>query len=112
MRAGGGIAHRLGLSDSILVFSQHAAFLGAGGVTDGITRLRRLQPERKVAVEVSTRQDALLAARAGADVIQVEKLAPAEFGEIVTEYRSLALAAPPLLAATGGVDETTRGRAS
>lgn len=94
-RAGGGIAHGLALSDSILVFAQHAAFLGAGGLTDAITRLRRLQPERKVAVEVSNRQGA------GAYVIQVEMLAPVEFAEIVTACRSLALAAPPLLAATG-----------
>jgi molybdenum transport protein len=107
VRAGGGVAHRLGLSDTLLVFAQHAAFLGAGGLPEAVARLRARQPEKKVVVEVSSLAEALAAARAGADVVQVEKLPPEPFGEVVAACHALARA--PLVAATGGVDETNAG---
>ena len=103
VRAGGGIAHRLGLSDSILVFQQHAAFLEEG-VPGAIERMRRTQPERKIAVEVSSVDEAVAAARAGAHLVQVEKVGPREFAEVVRACRMHE--APPLVAATGGVDES------
>jgi len=104
VRAGGGIAHRLGLSDSILLFAEHAAFLGEGGLSAAIARLRARQPERKVVVEVSSLAEAVAAARAGADVVQVEKLPPPAFAEVAAACRAAAGAAR--LAATGGVDES------
>ena len=99
VRAGGGIAHRLGLSDSILIFAQHAVFLGAGGLREAVARVRMREPERKVVVEVANLDDALEAVRAGADVIQVEKLAPDAFAKVVQACPGV------LVAATGGIDE-------
>ena len=42
--AGGCIAHRLGLSDSVLVFAQHRAFLGRTPPHLWVTALRAAQP--------------------------------------------------------------------
>ena len=100
VRAGGGIAHRLGLSDSILIFAQHRVFLGADGLQEAAARIRRREPERKVVVEVSNLDDALEAVRSGADVIQVEKLAPDAFAKVV------AACPGTIVAATGGIDES------
>jgi molybdenum transport protein len=107
VRAGGGIAHRLGLSDSILLFAQHTVFLAAGGLPGAIARIHQREPEKKVIVEVASLEEALAAASAGADVIQVEKLTPGAFGEVVAMCRSTA--GSPRVAATGGVDETNAG---
>lgn len=104
VRAGGGVAHRLGLSDSLLVFAQHTGFLSPGGLPAAIARVRDREPEKKVVVEVASLEEAVAAGRAGADVIQVEKLSPSAFAEVVAACRSLAGA--PRLAATGGVDES------
>jgi len=104
VRAGGGIAHRLGLSDSILVFAQHTAFLGADGLRAAVAQVRQREPERKVVVEVTGVGEALAAARAGADVVQVDKATPAAFAEVVVACR--AIPGPPRIAATGGVDES------
>ena len=100
VRAGGGIAHRLGLSDSILVFAQHRVFLGADGLQEAAVRIRRREPERKVVIEVSNLDDALEAMRSGADVIQVEKLAPDAFAKVVEACPGA------IVAATGGIDES------
>jgi len=104
IRAGGGIAHRLGLSDSILIFAQHTAFLGASGLGAAIARVRTRQPERKLVVEVCGLDEALAAVHWRADVVQVEKLPPQQFAELVAACRSAA--DRPLLAATGGIDES------
>jgi molybdenum transport protein len=101
--AGGGTMHRLGLSETILLFPEHRVFV-PGGIADGVARLRAAAPERKLVVEVTNAESALAAALAGADVVQLEKFVPAA----VREVRSMidALAAPrALVAAAGGVTE-------
>jgi molybdenum transport protein len=103
VRAGGGVAHRLGLSETLLLFGQHLAFLGPDGLAEAVARLRSAQPEKKVVVEVGGLAEALAAARAGADVLQVEKLPPTPFAEVARACR--AEAPGVLMAATGGVDE-------
>lgn len=103
VRAGGGIAHRLGLSDSVLIFAQHTVFLGEGGLREAVARVRRREPERKVMVEVTSLDNAVEAFRAGADVIQVDKMTPDAFAEVV------AVCPGVLVAATGGIDESNAG---
>jgi molybdenum transport protein len=102
--AGGAVPHRLGLSDSILVFAEHRAFLPAGGAeADWIGRLKAAAPERKVAVEVTTADQALAFATAGADIIQTEKFTPEAVRALAERLR---IAAPAVvLAAAGGIDQ-------
>ena len=101
--AGGARMHRLGLSETLLVFPEHRAFLGAAD-GDWLQRLKRHEPERKVVVEVASVADALALARAGADVIQLEKLAPEQVAQVVAGTRDRLPA--PVIAAAGGVDES------
>lgn len=101
--AGGGVPHRLGLSDSLLVFAQHRAFLGREPPHLWIARLRAAHPNRRITVEVASVDEALQFAHAGVEVVQCDKLSPEQVGEVV---RGLANhPRPPLVAATGGVTE-------
>ncbi|WP_444429861.1 ModD protein [Rhodobacter capsulatus] len=76
---GGATVHRTGLSDSVLLFAEHRAFGGADALAAQIARLRASCPERKVVVEVADVAEALAAAQAGAEVLQLEKI-PARAG--------------------------------
>jgi molybdenum transport protein len=63
--AGGGLPHRLGLSESVLVFVQHVAFLG--GEEELWARLPQIKArakEKKIGVEVTGEAGAARAARA------------------------------------------------
>jgi molybdenum transport protein len=69
VRAGGGVMHRLGLSETLLVFPEHRVFLSATELTAALSALRQSQPEKRLVVEVGNDADALALARAGADVL-------------------------------------------
>lgn len=78
--AGGAIIHRLGLSESILVFDNHYSFLG------GLENLKKRISEQKnlisgkiITVEVKNAADARLIADASIDIIQLDRL---EYKEI------------------------------
>jgi molybdenum transport protein len=99
--AGGGTPHRLGLSDSILLFPEHRVFLGAD-LAGAVARLRRLAPEKKVVAEAATLDDGLALAEAGVDVLQLEKFPPERVAEMAARLAERGLR--PLLAAAGGID--------
>ena len=100
VKAGGARLHRLGLSESLLIFEEHRLFINESPART-IARLKQLEPEKKIVVEVADEAQAMLWARAGADVLQLEKFAPAR----VQVCRRLidAEGAQVKLAATGGV---------
>lgn len=102
VKAGGGIQHRLGLSETILVFAEHRLFLSESPANT-MTRLRRAQPEKKLAVEVANVAEALVWAQAGADVLQLEKFTPDAVAACRSGLAEINLPARPLLAAAGGV---------
>lgn len=82
--AGGAWPHRLGLSETLLVFPQHRALLPGDGWEAVGMALRQHTgglAEKKVVIEASTLEEALLAAEAGADVIQFDKVTPASLHE-------------------------------
>ncbi|WP_444454465.1 ModD protein [Rhodobacter capsulatus] len=80
---GGATVHRTGLSDSVLLFAEHRAFGGEDALAAQIARLRATCPERKVVVEVANVAEALAAAQAGAEVLQLEKFPPAQVADVV-----------------------------
>lgn len=98
VRAGGATMHRLGLSETLLVFAEHRMFLDETP-EQTIARLKHRQPEKKIVVEVATPDEALVWAQAGADVLQLEKFSP----EQVAATRAATSAYRLLLAAAGGV---------
>ncbi|MCR6632523.1 MAG: ModD protein [Magnetospirillum sp.] len=100
--AGGAVPHRVGLSETVLVFPEHRAFLDGEAVEAMMGRLRRACPEKKIVVEVNSIDDAVEMAIAGADVVQLEKLAPDAVAHAAARLREVA---PHVrMAAAGGVN--------
>ena len=86
---GGGVVHRAGLSESILLFAQHRAFLADQPLEAIVQRAKAASPEKFVLVESETASDALAAARAGADGVQLDKMGPQALAELVPQLRAL-----------------------
>lgn len=101
VRAGGGVMHRLGLSESLLVFPEHLAFVAPADRAAALQALRASQPEKKLLVEVCNDEDALACARAGADGLQLERFSPAALRALRERLHAEGLHA--LLAPAGGV---------
>lgn len=99
--SGGAVPHRLGLSETILVFAQHRTFTDGASFPTIIDRLRRRVPEKKIVVEADTLAEAVAIADAGADIVQFDKASPAEIAAL---RRHCATRTPrPLVAAAGGI---------
>jgi molybdenum transport protein len=101
VRAGGAEMHRLGLSETILVFPDHRAFLGDESLDSIVRRLRRGAPEKKLVLEARNIAEALAAAEAGFDVIQAEKFTPADIARLMENLAQMPKR--PSVAAAGGV---------
>ena len=101
VHAGGGVMHRTGLADTVLLFQEHRVFLPGLDQAALVARLRAAAPERKLAVEVNDVETALAFARAGADILQLEKFPPDSVARVVAALG--ALAHRPLIVAAGGV---------
>jgi molybdenum transport protein len=102
VKAGGGIMHRLGLSETLLVFAEHRLFLSEMPAQT-VQRLRQTQPEKKIVVEVANLQEAGVWAEAGADVLQLEKFTPESVAACRLVIDRMDRHARPLLAAAGGI---------
>jgi len=71
----GASPHRLNLSETLLVFEEHRAFMAeAPAIT--IARLRRQWPERAIVVELGDVEEARQWLEAGVDIVQLEKMPP------------------------------------
>jgi nicotinate-nucleotide pyrophosphorylase (carboxylating) len=81
VRCGGGQNHRMSLSDAALIKDNHV--LAAGGVAAAYRAVRARFPEIAVEVEVDTVGDALAAAAAGAELVLLDNMAPAELRRAV-----------------------------
>jgi molybdenum transport protein len=105
VKAGGAVMHRLGLSETVLLFPEHRSFLGDVSLAEMVERLRHAAPEKRLVVEVTTIEQAVTAAAAGFDVIQAEKFPPEEIAALVARMTAMAsLQARPIIAAAGGVN--------
>ncbi len=98
---GGGVLHRAGLSETILVFAQHRVFLGGLDIAALVARAKQASPEKFVLVEADGADAALQAARAGADGVQLDKVTPAQLAAWVPMLR--AAREQLVLVAAGGV---------
>jgi len=107
VRAGGATMHRLGLSETLLVFPEHRLFLDELPEAT-IMRLHSREPEKKVVVEVCDIESALCWARAGADVLQLEKFAPDAVAACIDTLKSHGLS--PSVAVAGGVSAANAAR--
>lgn len=103
----GASPHRLSLSETLLVFEEHRAFLGEASPPATIDRLRRQWPERAIVVEVGSAAEALAWIGAGADIVQLEKMPPEDVENIA---RQLAASGKHgRIAAAGGINPGNAG---
>ncbi|ABQ26991.1 carboxylating nicotinate-nucleotide diphosphorylase [Geotalea uraniireducens] len=101
VRVGGGINHRTGLYDGVLIKENHIA--AAGGITAAISRARAYIPHTlKIEVETETLAEVGEALTAGADIIMLDNMDVTTMREAVAMIGGKALAE-----ASGGVNLTT-----
>lgn len=87
--AGGALPHRLGLSETVLVFAQHMEFFGGfEGFVEWLPELRCKVVEKKLLVE-ATAEQALVLARAGVDGIQLDKVAAGQIPGLLAELKAI-----------------------
>lgn len=108
VRCGGGENHRIGLFDEAMVKDNHLDFSGGGQDVGSLVRALRERHGSglRITAEARDEAEALSAARAGADVVMLDNLAPGEMARIVPLLRT-AGSAELEIEASGGVDETT-----
>jgi nicotinate-nucleotide pyrophosphorylase (carboxylating) len=82
VRAGGGVNHRMGLHDRVLVKDNHLA-LARAGLADAVARARRELPGVLVEVEADDLDGVRHALDAGADWILLDNMTPDELREAV-----------------------------
>lgn len=99
--AGGASPHRLSLSETLLIFAEHRAFLGDEAPRATVQRLRRAWPERAIVVEVGDEAEALSWQEAGADILQLEKMPVATVNRI---KGLIPKSAHTRIAAAGGIN--------
>ncbi len=107
IKAGGAVAHRLGLSETILVFPEHRAFMRPLDWPATVRQLRAQAPEKKLVVEVNSVVEACAAAEAGFDVIQAEKFPPGALAQVVAALSSRM--PRPVIVAAGGINLDNAG---
>ncbi len=86
VRMGGGQNHRFHLGDGVLIKDNHLAALRALGMSlkDIVAKAKQnAPPGLRVEVEVTTAQEALDAAEAGADIIMFDNMSPGEMLRVV-----------------------------
>lgn len=101
VRDGGGVNHRFGLFDQVLIKDNHRVL--AGGVSAALETVRRYAPETMtVEVEVESEDDLRQAVAGGADVVLIDNQTP----ETVSRWSRIARTAtpPPRIEASGKVD--------
>jgi nicotinate-nucleotide pyrophosphorylase (carboxylating) len=101
VRVGGGINHRTGLYDGVLIKENHIA--AAGGIAEAIRRARGYIPHTlKIEIETESLADVKEALSAGADIIMLDNM------DIQTMKEAVALiAGRALVEASGGVNLST-----
>jgi nicotinate-nucleotide pyrophosphorylase (carboxylating) len=101
VRVAGGKNHRMHLGDGILIKDNHLAALRHQGlnINEIVTKTRqKASPKLKIEIEVKTPQEAVEAARAGADIIMLDNMGLEETRQAVQLVKGRAL-----IEASGGI---------
>ena len=106
VEAGGGVNHRFGLHDAILVKENHIAM--AGGVPEAIAACRKSAPDLPIEIEAETLAQVDEAIELGVDRILLDNMDLAGLAAAVAA-RDGSEGARPLLEASGGIDLETAG---
>jgi nicotinate-nucleotide pyrophosphorylase (carboxylating) len=99
VRCGGGVNHRMGLSDMALVKDNH--IVAAGGITEAYQRVRELEASIPIEIEVDSLAGLREAIAAGADEVLIDNFTPDQMREAVAVRDELNVAVR--LEASGGL---------
>jgi nicotinate-nucleotide pyrophosphorylase (carboxylating) len=102
VQLGGGDPHRMSLSDGVLIKDNHLVLVP---LAEAIRSAKAVSAYRKIEVEVETPQDALTAAREGADIILLDNMAPHKVQETLVSLKHAGLRDRVTIELSGGVDE-------
>lgn len=99
---GHGDTHRLHLDDLVLIKDNHVKIVG--NVERAVKKARQAASFcKKVEVEVASTEEALQAAKAGADIVMLDNFSPAKVRETVSLLRREKALDSVLLEASGGI---------
>ena len=111
VRCGGGVNHRMGLYDAVLIKDNHLAVLAAAGVDDPIAELAARFPDVRasladggfIEIEVDTLDQFDAALPLGADVILLDNMSPEQMHQAAGRRDAAGLSGKLLLEASGGI---------
>lgn len=99
---GGGDAHRIALHDSVLIKDNHID--AVGDIAAAVARAKsKASFVRKIEVEVSKTEDAIIAIEAGADVVMLDNMSVAEIDEAMRTIEARGDRNRVLIEASGNV---------
>ena len=103
VRCGGGVNHRMGLSDAALVKDNHVA--AAGGVAEAFAAVRRMDPNLPLEIEVDGLDELREALDAGADLLMFDNFTVEQMreGVAITGEFAKRTGRRVLLEASGGL---------
>lgn len=103
VRCGGGVNHRMSLSDAALVKDNH--IVAAGGVAQAFAAVRAAAPNIAVEIEVDTLEQLHVALGAGADLVLLDNMAPSVLRDavLIAEAHRATTGKSVILEASGGL---------
>jgi len=99
---GNGEPHRFSLSDAILIKDNHLALVP---LEEAIKRAKAFSVYKIVEVEVESLEDALKAAKAGADVIMLDNMTPEQIKEVLEALKHEGFRDKVKIEVSGGITE-------
>jgi len=101
---GGGDPHRFHLDDMVLIKDNHIAI--AGSAEAAVKKAKEKGSfSKKIEVEVSSAEDILKVAKAGADIIMLDNFVPAQINRAANILKEAGYFGKVLLEASGGITE-------
>jgi nicotinate-nucleotide pyrophosphorylase (carboxylating) len=101
---GGGDTHRLHLDDLVIIKDNHLAVVG--DISKAVKKVRdAVSFSKKIEIEVSRDNEALEAAKAGADIVMLDNFSPQQTKKTIALLEKEGLRDKILIEASGGVNE-------
>ncbi len=97
---GGGEPHRFSLSDAILIKDNHLALVP---LEEAVKRAKAFSAYKVIEVEVESLENALNAAKAGADVVMLDNMTPEEIAKTIEALKREGLREGVKIEVSGGI---------
>lgn len=103
VKFGGGDPHRFRLDDCVMIKDNHRAIVG--DIEQAIKIVQQnVSFTKKIEVEVESMKDAIIASKAGADIVMLDNMEPQDIEIILKELNNLNLRKNVIIEASGGIN--------